>query len=192
MPPSCTAPADGQPLPHSAHCPWHTSLSQQAALAEQGISTPTEIQAAAVPALLRHRAADFVLASHTGSGKTLAYLLPVGERCLLLLLVSWLSSAARWCSDRSSSEACAPLLAVACSVAAFTPVCAGYAVQPLVLPLLMRDSAPLRCATRCSCQPLPCAAPPRRSATAQGGGAAAGRRARQAQAAAGAGAGAHP
>ncbi|PRW05784.1 DEAD-box ATP-dependent RNA helicase 39 [Chlorella sorokiniana] len=49
----------------------------QAALAEQGISTPTEIQAAAVPALLRHRSTDFVLASHTGSGKTLAYLLPV-------------------------------------------------------------------------------------------------------------------
>lgn len=83
-----------------------------------------------------------------------------------------------------------PLLA--CSVAAVTPVCAGCAVQPLVLPLPMRDSAPFRCATRCSCQPLPCAVPTRRSATAEGGGAAAGRRTRQAQAAAGAGAGAHP
>ena len=51
----------------------------QAALAEKGISEPTEIQAAAVPALLQHRAADFLLASHTGSGKTLAYLLPLGE-----------------------------------------------------------------------------------------------------------------
>jgi len=57
----------------------------QAALTEQGISTPTEIQAAAVPALLRHRSTDFVLASHTGSGKTLAYLLPVGEERALLL-----------------------------------------------------------------------------------------------------------
>lgn len=53
-------------------------LPAQAALAEQGISTPTEIQAAAIPALLRHRGADYILASHTGSGKTLAYLLPIG------------------------------------------------------------------------------------------------------------------
>lgn len=51
----------------------------QAALAEKGISEPTEIQAAAVPALLHDRSSDFMLASHTGSGKTLAYLLPVGE-----------------------------------------------------------------------------------------------------------------
>ncbi|PSC71941.1 DEAD-box ATP-dependent RNA helicase 39 [Micractinium conductrix] len=49
----------------------------QAALAEKGISEPTEIQAAAVPALLHDRSSDFMLASHTGSGKTLAYLLPV-------------------------------------------------------------------------------------------------------------------
>lgn len=53
------------------------SQELQAALAEKGISEPTEIQAAAVPALLQHRAADFLLASHTGSGKTLAYLLPL-------------------------------------------------------------------------------------------------------------------
>ena len=55
----------------------------QAALAEQGISTPTEIQAAAIPALLRHRSSDYILASHTGSGKTLAYLLPIGALRLL-------------------------------------------------------------------------------------------------------------
>lgn len=35
-------------------------------------------QSASVPALLRDRRSDFLLASHTGSGKTLAYLLPIG------------------------------------------------------------------------------------------------------------------
>jgi superfamily II DNA/RNA helicase len=58
----------------------------QAALAEKGISEPTEIQAAAVPALLRDRSSDFMLASHTGSGKTLAYLLPVGACALAPVL----------------------------------------------------------------------------------------------------------
>lgn len=54
----------------------------QAALAEKGISEPTEIQAEAVPALLRDQSSDFILASHTGSGKTLAYLLPIGALAL--------------------------------------------------------------------------------------------------------------
>jgi ATP-dependent helicase YprA (DUF1998 family) len=49
------------------------------ALQEKGLSSATEIQAAAVPELLRDRRSDFMLASHTGSGKTLAYLLPIGE-----------------------------------------------------------------------------------------------------------------
>ena len=40
-----------------------------------GLERPTEIQAAAVPAILR--GGDVVMASHTGSGKTLAYLLPL-------------------------------------------------------------------------------------------------------------------
>ena len=39
------------------------------------LERPTEIQAAAVPAILR--GGDVVMASHTGSGKTLAYLLPL-------------------------------------------------------------------------------------------------------------------
>ncbi|KAI3431312.1 hypothetical protein D9Q98_004370 [Chlorella vulgaris] len=53
------------------------SADLQTALAEKGITAPTEIQAAAVPALLRDRVSDFMLASHTGSGKTLAYLVPI-------------------------------------------------------------------------------------------------------------------
>jgi hypothetical protein len=40
-----------------------------------GLQRPTEIQAAAVPAILR--GGDVVMASHTGSGKTLAFLLPL-------------------------------------------------------------------------------------------------------------------
>ncbi|GAB4819540.1 hypothetical protein N2152v2_006586 [Parachlorella kessleri] len=48
-----------------------------AALQEKAILQPTEIQSAAVPAILRDRRSDFLLASHTGSGKTLAYLLPI-------------------------------------------------------------------------------------------------------------------
>jgi superfamily II DNA/RNA helicase len=47
------------------------------AVREAGLSTPTDIQAAAVPALLRDRRSDFLLAAQTGSGKTLAYLLPL-------------------------------------------------------------------------------------------------------------------
>lgn len=46
-----------------------------AALAEQGITTPTEIQQRTVPVLIeKHNA---VFSSETGTGKTLAYLLPV-------------------------------------------------------------------------------------------------------------------
>jgi len=40
--------------------------------------TLRHVQTAAVPAILRDRRSDFLLASHTGSGKTLAYLLPIG------------------------------------------------------------------------------------------------------------------
>jgi hypothetical protein len=46
-----------------------------AALGEMGISKPTEIQRASVPAVLD--GTSVVLSSHTGSGKTLAYLLPL-------------------------------------------------------------------------------------------------------------------
>lgn len=49
----------------------------QIALTEKQIVRPTEIQAASVPAIIRDRRSDFLLASHTGSGKTLAYLLPL-------------------------------------------------------------------------------------------------------------------
>ena len=60
------------------HRPPPAPPTLQAALAEKGITAPTEIQAAALPALLADRTSDFSLASHTGSGKTLAYLLPIG------------------------------------------------------------------------------------------------------------------
>jgi superfamily II DNA/RNA helicase len=46
-----------------------------AALAKQGISEPTDIQVAAVPALLAGK--DAYINSETGTGKTLAYLLPL-------------------------------------------------------------------------------------------------------------------
>ncbi|GFH05651.1 uncharacterized protein HaLaN_00150, partial [Haematococcus lacustris] len=41
------------------------------------ITTPTEIQALSIPAILS--GGDYLLASHTGSGKTLGYLLPIVE-----------------------------------------------------------------------------------------------------------------
>lgn len=47
-----------------------------AALAEMGISVPTEIQTVGIPAVLAETR-SVVLGSHTGSGKTLAYLLPL-------------------------------------------------------------------------------------------------------------------
>lgn len=46
-----------------------------AALAEMGITEPTEIQSLGIPAVLDEK--SVVLGSHTGSGKTLAYLLPL-------------------------------------------------------------------------------------------------------------------
>lgn len=46
-----------------------------AALEELELATPTEIQQAAIPAILSGR--DVLIASETGSGKTLAYLLPL-------------------------------------------------------------------------------------------------------------------
>lgn len=46
-----------------------------AALAEMGITMPTEIQSLGIPAVLDGK--SVVLGSHTGSGKTLAYLLPL-------------------------------------------------------------------------------------------------------------------
>jgi superfamily II DNA/RNA helicase len=48
-----------------------------AAVEEKSLTQPTEIQAVAIPSLLRDRKSDFIIASHTGSGKTLAYLLPI-------------------------------------------------------------------------------------------------------------------
>ncbi|HEY1098229.1 MAG TPA: DEAD/DEAH box helicase [Myxococcota bacterium] len=46
-----------------------------ASLAEQGLTTPTEIQRRALPLLLAHR--SVVGVAETGSGKTLAYALPI-------------------------------------------------------------------------------------------------------------------
>lgn len=47
-------------------------------LSGQGITTPSEIQVAAIPALLEGR--DALIQAPTGTGKTLAYLLPTLER----------------------------------------------------------------------------------------------------------------
>eukprot|EP00884_Botryococcus_braunii_P001290 jgi/Botrbrau1/11161/Bobra.182_2s0016.1 len=44
-------------------------------LTELSVSTPTPIQAKAIPEIMQKK--DVLLASHTGSGKTLAYLLPI-------------------------------------------------------------------------------------------------------------------
>lgn len=49
-----------------------------AALAQQGIETPTPIQEKMIPAILAGQ--DVIGRSETGSGKTLAYLLPIFER----------------------------------------------------------------------------------------------------------------
>ncbi|KAK9809038.1 hypothetical protein WJX72_008266 [[Myrmecia] bisecta] len=51
------------------------SASLLHAVAEHRLTSPTEIQAAAIPVILK--GGDVLLASHTGSGKTLAYLLPL-------------------------------------------------------------------------------------------------------------------
>ena len=48
------------------------------ALAEQGITTPTEIQQKMIPEILSGK--DVIGRSETGSGKTLAYLLPIFEK----------------------------------------------------------------------------------------------------------------
>jgi ATP-dependent RNA helicase DeaD len=48
------------------------------ALARQGISTPTAVQAAAIPVVLAGK--DAIIQSGTGTGKTLAYLLPLLQR----------------------------------------------------------------------------------------------------------------
>lgn len=53
--------------------------TSSAFLAKQGISTPTPIQAQAIPVLLQGR--DVIGQARTGSGKTLAFALPIVERC---------------------------------------------------------------------------------------------------------------
>ncbi len=66
--------------------------SMDQALAEQGISRPTPIQAAALPVVLSGR--DVFISSETGTGKTLAYLLPLagtiepGSRDLQVLVLA--------------------------------------------------------------------------------------------------------
>lgn len=56
--------------------------SLQATLAEQGLATPTDIQARAIPLLLAGR--SMVGVAETGSGKTLAYVLPLLHRMKVL------------------------------------------------------------------------------------------------------------
>ena len=50
----------------------------QSALARQGIKTPTDVQAAAIPDILAGR--DTLATAQTGTGKTLAFLLPLAAR----------------------------------------------------------------------------------------------------------------
>ncbi|KAL6572297.1 hypothetical protein OROMI_013255 [Orobanche minor] len=51
-------------------------------LEKEGYEIPTDVQAAAIPTILKDH--DVVIQSYTGSGKTLAYLLPIlSEVCLL-------------------------------------------------------------------------------------------------------------
>lgn len=47
-------------------------------LTKQNISTPTAIQAQAVPVILSHQ--DVIAQSHTGSGKTLAFVAPLFQK----------------------------------------------------------------------------------------------------------------
>jgi len=66
-------------LPHRRGAASFASLRLRppllAALDDMGLAEPTEVQEAAVPAILGGR--DVLIASETGSGKTLGYLLPV-------------------------------------------------------------------------------------------------------------------
>ena len=55
------------------------SPATRAVVAGMGITTPTPIQAQAIPILLEGR--DVIGQARTGSGKTLAYALPIIERC---------------------------------------------------------------------------------------------------------------
>lgn len=50
----------------------------QSALSRQGIKTPTDVQAAAIPDILAGR--DVLATAQTGTGKTLAFLLPLAAR----------------------------------------------------------------------------------------------------------------
>src|SRR5689334_5543528 len=51
----------------------------RAAITQMGITTPTPIQAQAIPFLLEGR--DVIGQARTGSGKTLAFALPIVQRC---------------------------------------------------------------------------------------------------------------
>lgn len=116
------------------------------------------LQAAAIPAILKDRRSDFLLASHTGSGKTLAYLLPVGASpglchvcptCPLPLL--WRggrSRAAAWGGLRGGGERSDVLMAAAAAAGVgrhrllIVPYdTSGAAPEPFACP------SPLQCAS---------------------------------------------
>lgn len=63
----------------------------RAAIQELGFETPTEVQARAIPILLKKK--DATIQSETGTGKTLAYLIPIFE---LILRTSVDYSETRW------------------------------------------------------------------------------------------------
>jgi len=83
------APAAPSPLPSFSDYPLLPSL--KASLTEQELTTPTDIQARAIPELLKKR--SMVGVAETGSGKTLAYVLP------MLHLIKELESAEEPVSD---------------------------------------------------------------------------------------------
>ena len=53
-------------------------LGEEVLAGLQGITTPTEVQAAGIPTILSGQ--DTIVSSETGSGKTLTYLLPLAQR----------------------------------------------------------------------------------------------------------------
>ena len=69
-----------QQEPHGEAFPKLTLMpTTRAAIAEMGLTTPTPIQEATIPALQAGR--DLIGQARTGSGKTLAFTIPMIERC---------------------------------------------------------------------------------------------------------------
>lgn len=70
-------PLEIEAAPFAANSFSELGLNQQLIerLEKEGFTVPTDVQAAAIPVIIKNR--DVVIQSYTGSGKTLAYLLPI-------------------------------------------------------------------------------------------------------------------